>query len=640
MRFLRPTVLSALALLAAGCTDQPVLDTAGPSPDQPAAPTAPRRATVVQNNFVHTNGADFFLNGKAFRHVGANVPELVYQPQWQILHELDFLESAGVRQVRVFLPNDAMQGDVWNPWETGNRLQFVLDQALARDIRVTVALAHNYDQGVWGWDGRGGKHIVYGDQGFYDRPFVIGKMLNDQWFDWGYKNNYKNFAWAIASRFKNHPGVFAWDIVNEANISNVSNAWLVDRQLAFYKDMAAMLKVADPNHMVTTGAISSHWLGLFTDARKDQLYADPNIDYVVVHEYNDWRDDNLNHQKDDIARANNRWRKPVVIEEFGLCASEYGTGAFDAVRTYFDRHYAGDATYQVDAIVQWGVTAYDDINTGNGSTDCSPVSQGKVLEYRSLWQRWAAELDRRNGGSNLATKLVQVVWRGNEKWTRRVPLNADRSPNFNAARTWVKEQRVGELPGSGDVQSYQSTTFPNRTIQESVWRNNQGFHRTIPLNVGGEPDWSRASGWTGPLAASGLPGAGSNQAQDDYVYPNQAHLMQSVWRGDQGFWRTVPFLNGSPNWGAASAWSAPIPVSANPGAGSLQTLDAIVYPNGATLMQSIWRGDQGYWRTVPIVNGAPNFGAASAWSGPSAPSALPGSGTIQGQGNYFHGLMR
>ena len=87
-----------------------------------------------------------------------------------------------------------------------------------------------------------------------------------------------------------------------------------------------------------------------------------------------------------------------------------------------------------------------------------------------------------------------------------------------------------------------------------------------------------------------------------------------------GFWRIVPVANGEPQWNSASTWSQPISISTIPGSGSIQTMSVFMYGNGSKLQQSFWRGDQGFWRIVPVANGEPQ------WSCGVVPTATPGGG--------------
>jgi len=114
------------------------------------------------------------------------------------------------------------------------------------------------------------------------------------------------------------------------------------------------------------------------------------------------------------------------------------------------------------------------------------------------------------------------------------------------------------LPGSGVMQAQDGYIMPNGQLQQSFWRGNQGWYRSVPMKSDGTPDWSKAGAWGGPVLLSALPGSGSMQAQNGYIMPS-GQLQQSIWRGNQGWYRSVPMKsNGTPDWNKASAWDGPL----------------------------------------------------------------------------------
>ena len=188
---------------------------------------------------------------------------------------------------------------------------------------------------------------------------------------------------------------------------------------------------------------------------------------------------------------------------------------------------------------------------------------------------------------------------------------------------------LGGLAGSGSMQS-ESNFIVGNILWQAYWRGNEGWSRTVPI-VNNNIDWSSASGWAGPIPIAALPGSGSMQSQGNFVMGNT--LWQAFWRGNEGWSRTVPIVNGVVQWGSASGWSGPIPIAALPGSGSMQGQSNFVMGN--TLWQAFWRGNEGWSRTVPIVNGVVQWGSASGWSGPIPIAALPGNGSFQAQDNYL-----
>ena len=102
-------------------------------------------------------------------------------------------------------------------------------------------------------------------------------------------------------------------------------------------------------------------------------------------------------------------------------------------------------------------------------------------------------------------------------------------------------------------------------------------------------------------------------------------MLQTIYRGSQGYWRIIPVSGGNPQWGSAGAWSAPIASSTLPGSGTVQARSDLIIGNGANLAQALWRGDQGFTRTVPISGGVPQWGCVngSPTATPIPPTATP-----------------
>ncbi|MCP3138112.1 glycoside hydrolase family 2 TIM barrel-domain containing protein [Pyxidicoccus xibeiensis] len=397
----RVTSLAVAALCAVqliACRSEGVSDEV-PAPE--VAEVSESLAPDPSLGFVSARDGYFYLRNLRFKHVGANTPQLVYQPLWQVDETLNKLRDARVKHVRVLLPNDKLTTQA-----IGDRLQQVLNRARDRGMFVTVALTHNYSQEVWGWEkgDPAAMHAVRGDRdpawnptgvsgnvGFYSRSYSQGNMLDDRWIHWGHTANYKSFAVDIATRFKNDNAIFAWDIANEVN--STGGPGMVDYLVAFYRTMAAALKAADPNHMVTTGMVHTGWAGM-TDAQRNLVYRDANIDYLTVHMYN--TDPAQQHQGalDELWRADNMYAKPVIVEELGHteARNNYSVLANQYQDLYVNRG--------VDAVMQWGVTftcslckcartcTTDPNDWGAGDCEFGPCEQQKLPEYVALAKKW------------------------------------------------------------------------------------------------------------------------------------------------------------------------------------------------------------------------------------------------------------
>lgn len=229
----------------------------------------------------------------------------------------------------------------------------------------------------------------------------------------------------------------------------------------------------------------------------------------------------------------------------------------------------------------------------------------------------------------IGNTLTQGIWHSDLGFVRTVPM-VNGSPNWGNASAWYGPLAITSLPGSGHMQASNSFvigTVAKPQLMQGIWRGDQGFSRIIPI-VNGNPDWSCNTGacaWSGPLSLTNIPGSGSMQSLDDIVIGG--NLTQGIWRGGQGWVRTLPMVSGIPDWSCttgACAWSGPLDINLFPGSGHMQASNSFVIGGGNTLMQGFWRGDQGFVRTVPIVNGQVQWNTCPALPTPtSTPTPNP-----------------
>src|SRR5262245_39650195 len=149
----------------------------------------------VPSGFVTVAGGEFQLDGRQFRHIGVNTSGLLYESDAQALTDLDGMQRSGIKQVRVFLANDQR-----TPQQIGDRLQWLLDRAQERDIRVTLPFTDYYGGIIWAWSSPDPppppelrpRHRVQGDATYYTvcidhcgtRDAIM--VLNPAWFASGY----------------------------------------------------------------------------------------------------------------------------------------------------------------------------------------------------------------------------------------------------------------------------------------------------------------------------------------------------------------------------------------------------------------------------------------------------------------------
>ncbi len=184
---------------------------------------------------------------------------------------------------------------------------------------------------------------------------------------------------------------------------------------------------------------------------------------------------------------------------------------------------------------------------------------------------------------------------------------------------WNPPTPLGNWPGTGNVLVFSESIYGGKLTQKII-RGESIYTRTIPV-VNNTPNWSMASSWSN-TALSNWPGSGAIQGLSEAVYGGK--LTQKFMRGSDIHVRLVPLVNGVPSWGSAGAWTT-TPQSNWPGSGDIQGFSETVYAN--KLNQTLVRGTDVYSRTIPLVNNAPSWGSASAWT--STPlSAWPGTGVV------------
>lgn len=180
---------------------------------------------------------------------------------------------------------------------------------------------------------------------------------------------------------------------------------------------------------------------------------------------------------------------------------------------------------------------------------------------------------------------------------------------------------IDSLPGTGEIQA-QDTILTSASLTLGVWRDNLGYVKTIPIS-NGEIQWALASGWSGPVSMSSLPGSGlagfvitgyTMRVNNSYVIGNT--VTQAFWNENAGYYRTVPISSGVIQWGSAGSWNGPVyPTGLPEGKAPDATIEYII---GNKLRQVIWQFNRSYYRDADIINGSPVFPCsnASCWVQP------------------------
>ncbi|MBD0369649.1 MAG: cellulase family glycosylhydrolase [Pyrinomonadaceae bacterium] len=324
-------------------------------------------SSASRGGFVTAKGARFFVQGRPFRFVGANVA-VIYGNEERAQMPDTMREAArmGVSVVRIWASGESGEDDSpasgiarndWlklNPFRRGpddwNEEAFKsLDRAIAEaarhNLRVQVCLTN------W-WRDTGGvvRYLRWAgapDAADETKPFGINverAMLfytNER-----ARSLYRAHVQRIVSRrntvtgvlYRDDPTIMGYELMNEAQA--VTGRYRERR--AWIEEMSRYIKSLDPNHLVAPGT----WGYRNSWERRAWLedHSLAEVDYCDVHIYprddlDSYVDSTEALQKfiDNRAAASFSIRKPLVIGEFGMVPEGYaGVSQRDWYRAYFE----------------------------------------------------------------------------------------------------------------------------------------------------------------------------------------------------------------------------------------------------------------------------------------------------------------
>jgi len=301
---------------------------------------------VSHASFVTRTGEQLVLDGKPYRFTGLNVYNANSRGEcWYAMASGPALDDAlnaigsGKKVIRAWffqtLATTAGQRD-WSGF----------------DHTLAVANAHGY------------KVIATLTNQWPDCDTAAG-FKNESWYAGGYTSpdpggtvSYRAWAAEIATRYRNSPAVLAWQLVNEAEVKPApagpcsANAPALLK--SFATDVSAVVKAADPNHLVSLGTLGGGQCGAQGSEYQD-VHDVSAIDLCEYHDYN----------AASVAMPGDQWNglqvrldqckaldKPVFIGETGIKPSEVGgtlasrAAAFEAkLRAQFSAGVVGELVW-------------------------------------------------------------------------------------------------------------------------------------------------------------------------------------------------------------------------------------------------------------------------------------------------------
>lgn len=236
------------------------------------------------SGFVTTNGAKFMLNGKTFRPVGVNMYDAASNPNTHnflcgpsysdtdIDASFSFFQQHGYSAVRFWAFQSYVKNALSPDWSGIDRL---ITEAKKYNLKLLPVLENTWT------------------------ACSSGPQRTDaSWYISGYKSPYGSYAlsyvdWVklIVGRYKNEPTIMAWTLMNEAEDNeSISSSWTPSGGVStgmynFARDMSALIKSIDSNHLVTLGTLTGNVGGGIHGAAYAYIHKLPTIDFIDAHDY-------------------------------------------------------------------------------------------------------------------------------------------------------------------------------------------------------------------------------------------------------------------------------------------------------------------------------------------------------------------
>ena len=379
------------------------------------------------------------------------------------------------------------------------------------DLRTILSLAQSYDISLmlclWSFD----MLRISNGTGVTDRSFaILTQPANRQSY---MDNSLKPMVEAL----KGHPAILAWEIFNEAEGMSNEFGWDFNRKVPminiqqFVNQSAGVIKRADPNALVTTGAWSFkalsdvHVSGSNTQTdmnyyRNDRLVGfggDPLgvLDFYTVHYY-DWAGTSLSPFHNDVSV----WKldKPVVVAEFYAKNDIFGVKKEALFQTLRNRGYAGALSWQW---VDWAQNREN--NAGSWPNT--------LVNTRALWNNHGQDVVLSYGGlksdlraSSTSVEPGSTVWvRWDVRGAVSVELNGNKvyfldSLAVAPQATTSYELTATDRNGSKQTKTVQIKVLPPDQLNRS--ENKRGFSSTgdasAALDGVSSSSWSSGGGKT------------------------------------------------------------------------------------------------------------------------------------------------
>lgn len=356
-------------------------------------------------SYVTRVGTGLFLDGSPYRFTGLNIYNANsnglcwYAMDGTVLADSLTAIGPGKDAFRAWFFQALATRSGARDWSAFDR---TLATASARGLRVIATLSDQY-----GECGDGGIN------GFKPREWYTGGYTQT---DPGLLVPYRDWVAEVVTRYKDEPTILAWQLMNEAEVTEVLPGGTraacpqgtnepADMLKAWGTDVSAAIKAIDANHLVSLGTLGSGQCG--AQGPQYQLVHDiPTIDLCEYHDYlptASMPGDAFNGLQERINQCN-ALGKPVLVGESGIRPLDVGgtlTARANAFAVKFERQFAAGVAGEL-------VWAWDKDGSLLGNFDVGPGDP--VL---GVLARAAAVAAQANPGSTERASLDSTGGEGN-----------------------------------------------------------------------------------------------------------------------------------------------------------------------------------------------------------------------------------
>lgn len=317
------------------------------------------KLSAQSSSFVSVKNHQFYADGKPYYFIGTNywygsllgLEKDKKKGVERLQKELDFLKSNGVTNLRVMagvegsgMINGVMRVAPPLQSEQGkfdesilNGLDLLLFEMGKRNMKAVVFFSNN-----WEWSGGFQQYLIWNNKvpdaqktrklSWDEQRDIVSQFYGCE----PCKENYNKQVNLILNRtnkynkkkYTEEPAIMAWELANEPR---PMRPFAVNDYKKWIRDVAAMIKAKDKNHLVTIG--HEGYMGTEDIKLFEEINADKNLDYLTIHIWaKNWgwfKDDKVAEgfpnvigkavaYIDQHLTVAERLSKPLIIEEFGL----------------------------------------------------------------------------------------------------------------------------------------------------------------------------------------------------------------------------------------------------------------------------------------------------------------------------------